>query len=452
MMPLPETFLKVLTPFACLFTRPTWQKVQVLLVGAILTPRKRTVTAALRVMGLAEQNSFATYHQVLNRASWSAFKASRILLDLLLRAFDPGGPLVFGIDETLERRWGAKINAKGIYRDTVRSSHSHFVKCSGLRWITLMWLTPIPWAQRVWALPVLTALAPSERYCQERGIRHKKLTDWARQILLLLRRWLPDRKIIVVADSGYSVLNLLHTCQKLPNPITMVTRLRLDAALYEPAPPRRKGQVGRPRLKGKRLPTLASLLNSPKTAWQLVKASWYEDKQRSLEIASGTAVWFHNGKAPVPIRWLLIRDPEGEFDPQALLCTDLDTDPLQIVMWFVLRWRLEVTFQEARKHLGVETQRQWSELAIARTTPVLFGLFSWVTLAAHTLQQESGLPTRNAAWYLKALPTFSDALALVRQRLWRCSGIFFMSPRASEVTEIPTPLIDRFVDTLCYAA
>lgn len=240
-MPLPETFLKVLTPFACLFTRPTWQKVQVLLVGTILTPRKRTVTAALRVMGLAEQNSFATYHQVLNRASWSAFKASRILLDLLLRAFDPGGPLVFGIDETLERRWGAKINAKGIYRDAVRSSHSHFVKCSGLRWITLMWLTPIPWAQRVWALPVLTALAPSERYCQERGIRHKKLTDWARQILLLLRRWLPDRKIIVVADSGYSVLNLLHTCQKLPNPITMVTRLRLDAALYEPAPPRRKG-------------------------------------------------------------------------------------------------------------------------------------------------------------------------------------------------------------------
>ena len=181
MLPLPNALQKVLTPFACLFTRPTWRKVQVLVVGTLLTPRKRTVTAALRVMGLARRNDFAKFHQVLNRASWSAFMASRVLLGLLLSAFDTGGALVFGIDETLERRWGKKIKAKGIYRDAVRSSHSHFVKCSGLRWINLMWLAPVPWAQRVWALPVLTALAPSERSCQEQGIRHKRLTDWARQ-------------------------------------------------------------------------------------------------------------------------------------------------------------------------------------------------------------------------------------------------------------------------------
>ena len=407
MMPLPPAILKVLSPFACLFTEPTWNKAQTLLVGAILAPRKRTITAALRVMGLANRCDFAKYHQVLNRAAWSPLKASRTLLGLLLSTFDSGGPLVFGIDETLERRWGAAIKAKGIYRDAVRSSHSHFVKCSGLRWITLMLVTPVPWAERNWALPILTALAPSERYCQQQGVRHKKLTDWARQILLLIRRWLPDREIVVVADSGYSVLDLLHVCQRLSDPITMITRLRLDAALYEPAPPRRKGQVGRPRRKGKRLPTLASVLWDASTAWCRTEVSWIDDQQRSVEVASGTAVWFHSGKAPVPIRWVLIKDPLGEFDPQALLCTDSSVDALRIVTFFVLRWRLEVTLEEVRAHLGVETQRQWSDLAIARSTPILLGVFSWVTLAAHELQAQEGVfPVRRAAWYRKTLTNF----------------------------------------------
>lgn len=290
-MLLPDALQKVLTPFACLFTRPTLRKAQVLLVGAVLTPRKRTVTAALRVMGLAQQSDFAKYHQVLNRTTWSIFVASRILLGLLLSAFDTGGPLVFGIDETLERRWGKKIKAKGSYRDAVRSSHSHFVKCSGLRWVSLMWLAPIPWAQRVWALPVLTALAPSERYCQAQGIRHKKLTDWARQLVSVLRRWLPERQLVVVADSGYSALDLLHACQYLSDPVTVVTRLRMDAALYEPAPAKRTGQTGRPRLKGKRLSTLAKRLNDPRTTWQSVQVTWYEGKERRLEVASATAVW-----------------------------------------------------------------------------------------------------------------------------------------------------------------
>ena len=452
MLLLPDALQKVLLPFPCLFTKPTWLKAQVLLVGAILAPRKRTVTVALRIMGLAQQSDFATYHQVLNRASWSVFKASRILLGLLLSAFDTGGALVFGIDETLERRWGKKIKAKGIYRDAVRSSHSHFVKCSGLRWISLMWLAPIPWAQRVWALPVLTALAPSERYCQKQGIRHKKLTDWARQIVLLVRRWLPERQLVVVADSGYSALDLLHACQCLPDPVTVVTRLRMDAALYEPAPARRTGQTGRPRLKGKRLPTLAKRLNDPRTTWQSVKVTWYEGKERQLEVASGTAVWYHTGKPPVSVRWILLRDPEGEFDTQALLCTDLDAEPLQIIEWFVLRWQLEVTLQEVRAHLGVETQRQWSDLAIARTSPILFGFFSIVTLAAHELYQEEAFSPRSAAWYCKPLPMFSDALATLRERLWHCSRVFGRSSKGREIKEIPVPLLDRLVETLCYAA
>ena len=241
----PNAIIPILQPFSTLFQRRTWMKVQVLLVGVILAPRKRAITSALRVMGLSDYDGFAKYHHVLNRATWSSLRLSRVLVSLLIQRFDHGdGPLVFGIDETIERRRGRRIKARGIYRDGARSSRSHFVKASGLRWISLMWLTTIPWARRTWALPVLTALAPSERYCQKMGRPHKRITDWARQMILQLRRWLPDRPIVVVADSSYAALDLLHFCQSMVQPVTLITRLRLDAALYEPAPRRLPGQMG----------------------------------------------------------------------------------------------------------------------------------------------------------------------------------------------------------------
>jgi hypothetical protein len=328
--------------------------------------------------------------------------------------------VVLGLDDTIERRRGTKITAKGIYRDPVRSSHSHFVKASGLRWLSLMLLAPIPWAKRVWALPFLTVLAPSERYYEKRKRAHKKLTDWARQALLQVRRWLPGRKLVVVMDAGYAAIDFLWQVVKLANPITLIARFRLDAALYKPAPERKPGQTGRPRKKGKRLPTLKKVLEDTQTCWN--KASipnWYGEGKREVEIVSATAVWFHNGMPPLPIRWVLIRDPKGKFKSQALLCTDLDEKPEQILKWFVMRWQLEVTFHEVRDHLGVETQRQWSDWAIARTTPALLGLFSLVTLLANTHACKSKIPIRQAAWYCKPLPTFSDALALVRQEVWQ---------------------------------
>lgn len=451
MLILPALFINLLQPFAPLFHPKTWHKAQVLLIGSILTPRKRTVTSALRVMGLAEDVNFSQYHHVLNRAAWSALKLSQVLLYLMIHYLDSvSGPLVFGMDETIERRWGRSISARGIYRDAVRSSASHFVKTSGLRWVSLMWLTYIPWASRSWALPVLTALAPSGRYYEKLGREPKKLTDKARQIIFQLRRWLPNRTIVIVADASYAVLELLHACQSLPNPVTFITRLRLDAALYEPAKPRTPQTMGRPRIKGERLPTLHQLLEDPKTVWSEVTVNWYDGTQRTLEIISNTAVWYHSGKPPVPIRWVLIRDPLDEFEPRALLCTDVNVDAIQIIEWFVLRWQLEVTFQEVRAHLGVESQRQWSDLAIGRTTPLLFGLFSWVTLAAHIQQHTK--PVRSAAWYKKTLPTFSDAIASVRRALWTASATSCTSPAEPEVQKVPSSLIDRLVDTLCYAA
>jgi hypothetical protein len=269
------------------FSRRVWRYARVLAAGALLTPGKRTVAAALRVTGLSSIRRFERYHRVLNRARWSGLAVSRILLSLLVAAFVPDGPIVVGVDETIERRRGAKIAAKGIYRDAVRSSRSHFVKASGLRWVSLMLLVPIPWAGRVWALPFLTALAPSERSDAERQRRHKTLPDWARQLLLAVRRWQPDRAIVAVADSSYAALEFLAACRSWANPVTVVTRLCLDAALYEPAPPRQPGQVGRPRRKGQRLPTLAAVAADPKTVWTSVTvADWYGQGERIVDVAS----------------------------------------------------------------------------------------------------------------------------------------------------------------------
>ncbi len=354
MLVVPKEFAHLMTTFAPLFTKRVWQHVQVLLVGAILSPGKRTITAALRVMGLAHAKSFQQFHRVLNRAVWSSLEGSHLRWLLWVRLLAPTGPLVLGLDDTLERRRGAKIQAKGIDRDPVRSAHSHLVKASGLRWLSLMLLVPIPWAKRVWALPFLTVLAPSERYHQERGQRHKKLTDWARQMLLIVRRWAPERSLVLVTESRFAVITLLWRLSRWAQPICSITRVRLDAARYEPAPPRPPRQTGRPRLKGQRLPTLAHVLHDATTCWSTVPVRGsYGEPERVVEITSATAVWYHSGMPPLPLRWVLVRDPHGEFDPQALLCPDVTVDPVQILEWFVLRWRLEVTWQEARAHVGL---------------------------------------------------------------------------------------------------
>jgi len=443
--------IRVLAPFAPLFSQRVWQHVQVLLAGAILAPGRRTVGSALRAKGLDQQKNFHRYHRVLSRAKWSTMEASRILLDSLVEAFEPEGPLVVGVDETLERRQGRRIAAKGIYRDPVRSSHGHFVKTSALRWVCLTLLAEVPWASRVWALPFVCALAPSERYTQERGKRHKSLTDWAWQLLLVVRRWQPHRRIVAVSDGGYATLKLLDRCRRLSNPITFITRLRLDAALYEPAPPRKPGQIGRPRLKGSRLANLSVFAKDPKTTWLPITVSnWYGGGERTVEIVSNTAIWYSTGLPAVPLRWVLIRDPqeEEEFETQALVCTNLDADPAQIISWFVRRWQMETTFQELRQRLGFETQRHWSERAIRRTAPALLGLFSLVTLITH-LQMPGGSSTvRRTAWYDKPHPTFSDALALVRKELWAREATFCGSYAETETVKVPRVLVERLTEAV----
>ena len=435
---LPPEFKEIISIFSDKFSKKIFERVGLLLLGTILTHGRRTVCSVLRTLGLKDLRNWTKYHRVLYRAKWSAFQCSKSLLNLLVTTFVKGTTLVFGIDETLERRWGIKIKARGIYRDSVRSSKSHFVKCSGLRWICVMLLTPISWANRIWALPFLSVLAPSERFHKEQGKRHKKISDWARQISFLLYRWLPDFKIIIVGDGAYSVMELLAETRGY---VTWITRFRLDAGLYDFPFDYKEGEkrpVGRPRIKGEKQPTLIERLEDENTEWQSVRFSrWYEQIDKLMEITSGTAIWYRGGKPAVPVRWVLIRDPEGKLESIALQSTDLNLSPIEIVQHYLKRWSVEVTFEEVRAHLGVETQRQWSDLSIVRTTPSLMVLFSLVAIWADILNNLGKLTIFKTAWYKKEYPTFSDALASIRIRSWQFQ-IFSLSMQNTDSEKINT--------------
>jgi hypothetical protein len=447
--PLPERFLSRLVEFADLFTRPTWSNVLMLLAGVILAPGRRTVAAALRILGRECDPDFCTFHRILNRAAWSSRAVARQLLIVLVKALVPSGaPVVIGLDDTIERRWGTKISARGIYRDPVRSSKGHFVKASGLRWLSAMVLVKVPWADRVMALPFLTLLAPSKRFYAGKMRAPKTLLDWARQAALQIHRWLPDRYIVLVADSAFAAIEFLAAVR---NYACVVTRLRLDANLFGFPPQKPKGR-GRPPIKGKPHKKLSALIKDRKVSWKRYRVSlWYGRTNRLVDIASGTALWYRSGVPPVPIRWLLVRDPKGELEPQAFLATNLNARPCDILAWFVSRWQVEVTFAEVRAHLGVETQRQWSDKAILRTTPVLLGLFSIVTLWAHDLAKSRKFKPRTTAWYPKAVLTFSDAIAAVRREIWH-NQISFMSRPSRDSIKIPRHIWNRMENALAHAA
>jgi hypothetical protein len=434
MLPSPVQIQGVLVTFAPLFTRPVWHHAPVLILGAILARGKRTVTSALRAMGLAQSRHFTNYHCVLNRAVWHATFTAKVLFGLLVALLPPGVPLQILVDETMERRNGAKIKTKGVFRDAVRSSRKKVVHCYGLRWVAMMLLVAVPWSRRPWALPFFTVQAPSEKTCRKLGKSHTSVIDRVCLGLRLVQRWLPQRTLILVGDGAYAALELIQFCRSRLNPVTLVACFRWNAALYDYPPAPIPGKRGRKPTKGKRQLSLKQRLADPSTVWQSLQVKWYNGTIREVLSFSGTSLWYTPGKPPVPIRWVVVRNPAGEFEDNPLLCTDLTAIATQIIEWFVPRWNIEVTFEELRAHLGVETQRQWSARAIGRTTPCLFGLFSLVTLMAIRLLGEEQLPVAQTAWYRKEQATFSDVIAFVRRKLWaaRYSVNSWSQPQSTE--------------------
>jgi hypothetical protein len=447
-MPCAAPIITLLEPFRCLFTAPTWKHMLTLLRGTLLARGRRTVTAALWHTGHHQDPHFSTFHQVLNRAHWSPLAASRHLLHLIVETFvQAGGTLDIVIDETLERRWGAKIRKRGHYRDSALSSRERSVSSPGLRWIVLAVVVKVPWTKQRWALPFLAVLATTPDVSQQLGLRHKTIGMRAHQLVSLLRRWLPGVPIKLLGDLAYSILELgLHcTTQQ----ITLIAPLRLDSVLHQPPPLRHPHTVGRPPVVGPRLPSIAHVLQDPQTVWQRLTLDWYGEGKRAVELCTGTACWYRFGSTPLPIRWVLTRDPAGKRPAKALFSTDQAQSAEEIIGDFMKRWSLEATFEESRAHLGIETQRQWSDLAIERTTPLLLGLYSLVALFGHALAPQGHLPVKQAAWYHKQMATFSDVLALVRRHLWG-NFLFPTSPSDPDVVLLPRTTLVQLAHAVCY--
>jgi DDE superfamily endonuclease len=446
-MPLPDAILAVLGQFRFAFTSKTWPKVLVLIAGTLLARGRRTVTAALRATGHGDDPKFPRYHEVLSRAAWSPLRLSRRLLALIVAAFAPGG-LTLAIDETLERRWGPMISKRSHHRDPIASSRSQLVVASGLRWIVLAAVVTGPWSDRPWALPFLSVLAPSAKVNARDGRRHRTLTRRARQMIALVRRWLPSTRLTPVGDTTYSAIDLGSACRR--RGARLLAPLCKNAALFDEPPPRTPRTRGRPRKVGERLPTPAAIRDDPATAWQAAELAWYDGSTRRLELASGTALWYHSGTGPLPIRWVLTRDPEGEVEPRSYFSTDPADSAEAVVADFLKRWPIETTFEESRAHLGIETQRRWSDLAIERETPCLFGLYSVVALLTLALHPDGEMPIRATAWYRKTRATFADCLASVRRSCWELED--FRDPGGDpRVARIPRPLLDLLRNAVLYA-
>jgi hypothetical protein len=450
-MPTPSTeIISVLSVFAAAFTAPTFAKSLTLLYGTILAPGRRTVTAALRMVGLADDKHFTNYHRVLNRDHWSPMVLSKLLLASIIQVFLAAGlPLALLVDDTLERRAGKKIRYKSRFHDAVLSTAGKVVTSMGLRWICMAILVPVPWSKRWWALPFMVILTLAPRTSEKLHKPHRTLVDWAVFMIGKVRRWQPESEIILVGDGGYAAVVLVQRCQRLQKPVCFISRLRLDAVLHDFSSAKPKGKRGPQPKKGERQPSLAQRLADATTPWKKAILPWYGGYQKEIEFVSGVSLWYHRGVDPVPVRWVLVRATDNSIKPAAFFCSDPDIEPLFILKWFVSRWNIEVTFEELRAHLGLETQRQWSDRAIERTTPCLFGVFSLVVIMAKMLYPQS-LPIRQAEWYEKDEAAFSDVLAAVRRHLWEGANNSYSS-KGDEMILIPRSALFSLLDVACYS-
>jgi len=416
MFSLPNEFLIFFDAFRYLFSVSVWYSAKTLVMGTILCQGNRTISSALRAIGLENSPNFRNYHNVLSRAHWSGLAAAKILFGLLVNVFvPPNATIMIGIDETLERRSGKKIKAKGWYRDAVRSKGKHVVTCLGLEWLCLMLIVPVPWSSRYWALPFWTILQPSKKADEEASKHHKTSIDWTIQALKVIRRWEPIRNIMLLVDGGFASFELLQECCRLH--ISLICRLRIDSRLYEFPTEPIPGKRGPKQKKGKRLPSLKILAEDQTQPWVKAILPWYQGGKKEISYISGVALMHKTRQLPIAVKWVLVRI-EGKKNPQAFFSNNVEMEALDILKRYMFRWNVEVTFEEARAHMGIETQRQWSDLGIARSTPCLFGLFSLICCAAVSLYHKGKLTPKGSAWYQKTEITFSDLIALMRRKTW----------------------------------
>jgi len=444
--------------FSVAFTRPTYQRVIVLILGAILSPRRRTVTAILQTVGPLAKGHWSDFHRVLCRRVWRNRALGRVLAAMVLELIPPQSPVVCAVDDNAVPHDGPSVWGRGKHLDAVHSSHRWRVWLWGHRWVVLAVNVKFPFAVRPWALPVLCALYRTRDFNEKQGRRHKKPIRLARQLMAAFIHWFPERKFILLGDGGYASHELAKFAWKHRRRLTLVSRFHPKAALYDAPEPYPKGKTGRPRVRGKRRPAPRQVVAAASSRKRCT-VTWYGGKTREVELINGTGRWYKaGGGVAVPLRWVFVHDREGTHRDEYFYCTARLSSPksdpslaaARIVGLYTGRWSIEVTFQEVRAHLGFTTIRNWSPRSVQRTAPCLFGLFSLVCLIyeRHTRGRRIKLPA--SPWYAKTHATFTDAITTVRRLCWT---EFFRQPRWNGgANKLPRRLRLTLLDQLSRAA
>jgi hypothetical protein len=418
---LPAPIVQIFSMFAPLFSRPVYKNALELLTAHFLCKGKRTVTNLIRCLGKHKDRNFTKYHYILRKAKWSTFKASKILFLLIIDMLLPKDtPIVINIDSHLNKRRGPKLKGLGYHRDAVASTKHQKVLSTGHNWLVAGVSVKIFGSACNWTLPFLSYLLSPEKALSsslneadlKRKSRHKKMTKIASQFVILIRRWVPKRSVIVVADSAFCCREICKTCQK--HCVSFITQLRLDASLYA-FPPHYVGR-GRPRVVGSRLPSLETISRDQSQHWVSLEVPWYNGETKTLEVLTDTCLWYHNSVGGVSIRWVLTRDPEGHCNPRAFLVTNPNICAKHAIGLFVGRWSIETIFQEINDHFELDTIRTWSDVSVNRTAPLVIATPSLACLVVQEAIKSSGIEIapRTAAWYQKSRVSFSDVMTYLK--------------------------------------
>jgi hypothetical protein len=445
MLSLPKSAEPFFSRFSVAFSEPTFQRFVVLAVGAILAMGRRTITAILATVRTLAPGHPSSYHRVFSRSPWSPWKLGKVLAALVLELIPADQWVVLSGDDTVAQHKGKHVYGKGCHHDAVRSTHTHMVWKWGHKWVVLAINVKFPFAKRAWALPVLCALYKPVDLDKAEGRRHRTPIDLIKGLVAALIRWFPERRFVLLGDGGYASHDLARFARRRRHHLTLVSLFHGDANLYALPPRPRCRKAGRPRVKGKKLASPDWVVAHQ--ARTRAKVGWYGGGQRKIEFVSQVAHWYKGGCGLVDLRWVFVHDRDGTHRDQYFYCTDPEISPQEIVTLYTSRWSIEVTFQEVREHLGFETTKQHSSKSVLRTGPCLLSCYSIVALIYAKIAEHGKPLIHSTPTYTKTEATFSDALYVLRRRLWDETILKQAIPEAV-VSKIPAQFRDFVLDHL----
>lgn len=456
MLSFPKVAEPLLSRFSIAFTKPTFTRAMLLLVGFVLTIGRHTVTRTFWTVRSLAGGHFSDYHRVFSRARWSLWPLAKVLAAAVLALVPADQPVICTVDETVAQHPGKKVYGKARHRDPRHSTRTHKAWVWGHQWVVLAINVKFPFCSRPWALPVLCALYRSQKTNQQEGRTHKTPIVLARQLMATLLHWFPDHRFILLGDGHYASHELARFCHKHRRRLTLVSLFHPRAHLCQAPPRRKKGQKGRRRVRGAKLPHPQDVVRRSTHKRSKVKrkrstVSWYGGKKRRVEFVSQTAQWYKPADGLVPVRWVFVHDLQGTHEDRYFYSTDPTLSASRIISLFTSRWSIEVTFQETKQQLGLATPRNRTEKSVLRTAPCLLGLYSVVSLLFHRQHSRQPAQPTSFPWYAKTEIAFSDALSGVRRLLWE-QTVFSEPDSCAALKKLPRSLREIVLDQLSRAA